>query len=72
MKKMGNFHEHISCQLQSQILSNLVCRVAYTEGIKYVNLIEITPAAIEIQGVDNGELSVSINNILVPHSFLGH
>ena len=28
--------------------SNLVCRVAYMEGIKYVNLIEINPVVIEI------------------------
>ena len=26
------------------------------EGIKYVNLIEINPVVIEIEGVENGEL----------------
>ena len=62
---------YISHKLQSQFLSNLVCRVAYMEGIKYVNLIEITPAVIEIRGVKNGKLTVSVNNTLVPHSFVG-
>ena len=37
------------------------------EGIKYVNLIEIGPLVIEIQGVDNGNLAVSVNNTLVRH-----
>ena len=52
---------------------NLVCRVAYMENIQYVNLIEIGPAVIEIQGVENGELVVSVNkqHTCAPHSFLG-
>ena len=37
------------------------------EGIKYVNLIEISPVVIEIQGVENGELAVPVNNTLVYH-----
>ena len=37
------------------------------EGIIYVNLIEIIPVVIEIQGVENGELAVSVNNTLVRH-----
>ena len=42
------------------------------EGIKYVNLIEIGPAVTEIQGVENGELAVPVNNTLVcSHGFLG-
>ena len=64
---MGNFQEHISRELLDQFLSNLVCRVAYMEGIKYVNLIEIGPVVIEIQGVENGELAVPVNNTLVHH-----
>ena len=41
------------------------------EGIKYVNLIEIGPVVIEIQGVENGELAVPVNNTLVsPTAFL--
>ena len=36
------------------------------KGIKYVNLIEIDPVVIEIQGVENGELAV--NNTLVRHT----
>ena len=37
------------------------------EGIKYVNLIEIGPVVIEIQGVENSELAVPVNNTLVHH-----
>ena len=37
------------------------------EGIKYVNMIKIGPVVIEIQSVENGELAVSVNNILVYH-----
>ena len=35
------------------------------EGIKYVNLMEISPVVIEIRGVENGELVVPVNNTLV-------
>ena len=38
------------------------------EGIKYVNLIEIGTVVIEIQGVENGKLAVSVNNTLVRHT----
>ena len=38
------------------------------EGIKYVNLIEIGPVAIEIRGVENGELAVLVNNTLVRYT----
>ena len=38
------------------------------EGIKYVNLIEISPVVIEIQGVENSELTVPVNNIPVRHT----
>ena len=38
------------------------------EGIKYVNLIEIGPVVIEIQGVENGKLAVPVNNTLVSHT----
>ena len=38
------------------------------EGIKYVNLIETGPVIIEIQGVENGELAVPVNNTLVHHT----
>ena len=33
-----------------------------------MNLIEISPVVIEIQGVENGELAVPINNTLVRHT----
>ena len=38
------------------------------KGIKYVNLIEIGPVVIEIQGAENGELAVPVNNTLVSHT----
>ena len=38
------------------------------EGIKYMNLIEIGQVVIEIQGVENGELAVPVNNTLVCHT----
>ena len=42
--------------------------VVYMVGIKYVNLIEIGPVIIEIQGVENDELAASVNNALVHHT----
>ena len=36
--------------------------------IKYVNLIEINLVVIEIQGVENDELVVPVNNTLVRHT----
>ena len=38
------------------------------EGIKYVNLIDISPVVIEIQGVENGKLANPVNNTLVSHT----
>ena len=38
------------------------------EGIKYVNLIEISPVVIEIRGAENGDLAVPVNNTLVSHT----
>ena len=67
-RKYGNFQEHISRELLNQFLSSLVCRVAYMEGIKYVNLIEIGPVVIQIRGDENGELAVPVNNTLVCHT----
>ena len=64
MKKMRQFSEtHIS---QTTGLISL-CRVTYMEGIKYVNLIEISPVVIKIRGVENGKLAVPVNNTLVHH-----
>ena len=43
----------------------------YMKGIKYVNLVQLGPAFLEIQGVENGNLVVPVNNTLVCHtSFL--
>ena len=38
------------------------------EGIQYVNLIEIGRVVIEIQGAENSELAVPVNNTLVSHT----
>ena len=38
------------------------------EGIKYVNLIEISSVVIEIRGVESGKLAVSVSNRLVRHT----
>ena len=35
------------------------------EGIQYLNFIEIGPIVIEIQGVENGDLVVPVNDTLV-------
>ena len=64
----GAIFRNTSHKLLGQFLSNLVCRVAYIEDIKYVNLIEISSVVIEIQGVENGELAVPVNNTLVHHT----
>ena len=50
--------------------ATLVCKVAYIEGIKYVNLIEIGLVDLEIRGIENGELVVLVNNTLVCHMAL--
>ena len=46
VKKWGNFQKYISRKLLGRFLSSLVYRVAYMEGIKYDNLIEIGPVII--------------------------
>ena len=38
------------------------------ESIKYVDLIEISPGVLEIQGVENSELAVPVSNTLVHHT----
>ena len=68
MKKIGSFQEHISHELLDRFISNVVCRVVYMEGRKYVNLIEINQVVIEIRGAENGELAVLVNNTLVRHT----
>ena len=40
----------------------------YIEGIKYLNVIKISPVVIEIEGVENGKLVVPVNNTLVHHT----
>ena len=67
-RKWGNFQGYISHKLLGQFLLNLVCRVAYMYGTKYVNLIKINLVVIEIQRVENGELVVPVNNALVHHT----
>ena len=48
LRKLGNFQKHISHKLLILIFSNLICKVVYIEGIKYVNLIEIGSVVVEI------------------------
>ena len=38
------------------------------KGIQYVNMIEIGLVVIEIQGVENSELAVPVNNTFVRHT----
>ena len=65
MKKIGQFQKHIFQKLICRCPSNLVCKVVYTEAIKYVKLIEISLVVREIRGVENGNLVVPVNNTLV-------
>ena len=65
MKKIGQFSERCISQTTKLISLNLVCKVVYMEGIKFVNLIEIGPVVIEIRVVENGDLVVPVNNTLV-------
>ena len=44
----GTIFRNTSRKLLGRFLSNLVCKVAYIEGVKYVNLIEIGLVVIEI------------------------
>ena len=67
-RKWGNFQEHIFQELLGQFSSNLVCRVTYIEGIKYMNMKEIGLVVIEIWGVEDNELAVPVNNTLVHHT----
>ena len=57
-----------SHKLLHQVASNMVRMVVYTEGIKYMNFMEICPVVIEIQGVENSKLMVPVNNTLVCHT----
>ena len=59
-RKWISFHKHISRKLLGQFISNLARVVEYMEGIKYMNLIEIGPLVIEIQGVKNSKLVVPV------------
>ena len=40
------------------------------EGIKYINLVQIRPVVIKIQGVKIGSLMIYVNNTLVCHGSL--
>ena len=44
--------------------------IAYMEGTKYVNLIDIGSVVIEIRGVENVELTVPINTLVCHTAFL--
>ena len=68
MTKSGNFQEHM--YILKLLNLNLVCGVMHMEGVKYINLIAIGMVVINIQGVENGELAVPVNNTCAPYSFL--
>ena len=73
MKKMGQFSgTHIS-RTNGPISFKFGMLGCVYGGQKYMNLIEIGPVVIEMQGVENGEFAVPVNNTLVghAHSFLG-
>ena len=40
------------------------------KGVKYVNLIEISPVVVEISGVENGDLAVPVNTCSTHLSWL--
>ena len=63
--KSDNFQKCISCKLLNRFSLNLVCKVMYMKGIKYVNLIEIGSVFVEIRRVENDDLAVPVNNTLV-------
>ena len=67
-RKWANFQEHISHEVLGQFPSNLVCRVAYIQGIKYMILTEIGLVVIELWGVENGKFAVPVNNTLMCHT----
>ena len=62
---MRQFAETLILQATYSIFSNLACKVAYIEGIKYVKLIEIHPVVIEIRCVENSNLAAPVINTLV-------
>ena len=49
---------------------DLVCEVVYMESTKYVNLVQISPVVMKIQGVGNDDLVVPLNNTLTCHTSL--
>ena len=58
----------MSCKLLNESSSSLVCEVVYIKSIKFVNLVHIiSTVVLEIQGVENNDLTVPINNTLVCH-----
>ena len=66
IRKLGNFRNiAISYKLLSRFSSNLVCKLVYVKSIKYINFIEISVVVKEMQGVENGDLVVSVINTLV-------
>ena len=67
-RKLRNFQEHISREL----LLFLVCRVVCMEGIKYVNLIEISTVVIKKKGWKRWVSSSCKQHTCMPHVFLGH
>ena len=66
MWKNGAIFRNKSHKLLGQFSSNLVCRVMYMEGTKYVYLIEIGPMVRDTRGC-KWQLAVPVNNTLAHH-----
>ena len=66
MWKNGAIFRNKFHKLLGQFSSNLVCRVTYMEGTKYVYLIEIGPMVRDMRGWKR-QLAVPVNNTLVHH-----
>ena len=62
-RSMKKISEMYISQTTKPIFFKLGIKIVYMEG--YVNLIEISPVVIEIQGVENGNLVVPVNNTIV-------
>lgn len=71
LKKIGPFQNQISHKLATRLIFFKfgVHKVVYMEGIKYINLVQISP---EIRGVENGNLVVFVHDTCVQHVFPGH
>ena len=65
-RKWGNFRNTYLMNYWADFLQIwYICRITHMEDVKYENLIEISSVVIEIRGIENGNLVVTVNNTLV-------